>query len=111
MRSQESHHCHNTILEAFFSTGLLGLVPFTLMIIYSLKWIVKSSRLSGIFSQPLTLHAACCIAGLLVTSPLESKLAVKLTLFHPLFFFYMVTLDREIHFAGVAQKSTRKELQ
>jgi hypothetical protein len=95
-------NCHNTMLEVLFSTGLVGLIPFTVMLLYSLRWIVRYTRLAKVFSRALALHAACAVGALLAGSLSEARLCVRLTPFQPLFFFYLATLDRERHFLRLA---------
>jgi len=91
----QADHCHNMVIEVFFSTGLLGLVPFVLMVLYSLRWVVSFPRLCQVFSPRLAAHAACTIVALLATSFSEARLCASMSPFQPLFFFYLVMLDRE----------------
>jgi O-antigen ligase len=91
----EPPHCHNEMLEVFFNTGLVGLVPFVAMILYSIKWIIHSARLQNLFSKSLALHAMFLITMLLVSAMFEVRLSGKLTPIQPLFFFYLMILDRE----------------
>ena len=94
----QPYHCHNAVLEVFFSTGLLGIIPFLLILMYSLKWIKSFSRLRRAFSTDLALHALCCVVIVLVSSLFEPRLAGKLDPVQPLFFFYLLILDRERNF-------------
>jgi len=94
-------HCHNMLLEVFFSTGFAGLLPFLAMLLYNLRWLLGSARRQEAFSKELALNAACSVLAILATSVFESRLAVRLTLFNPLFFFYLVALDRERCFRGL----------
>jgi O-antigen ligase len=91
-------HCHNEVLEVFFTTGLLGLIPFLLMFVYSLNWLRRSSWLSRTFSTDFTLHAICVVVMLLVSSIFEARIGGKLFPTHLLFFFYLLTMDRAKHF-------------
>lgn len=91
-------HCHNTMLEVFFSTGFVGLVPFLAMVLYNLRWVYMGPRLQRTFPRDLALNGACAVVAILTTSMLESRLVVRLTLFEPLFFFYLIALDREQYF-------------
>ena len=88
-------HCHNEILEAFLNTGIMGLIPFIGMLIYSLGWIKNSSKLQKTFSKDLAIHAACVVAILLTSSMFASRLTGKLSPVQPLFFFYLLVLDRK----------------
>jgi O-antigen ligase len=99
------HHCQNEILEVFFNTGLLGLVPFIGMLMYNLKWIRYSSKLQHVFSKTLALDAMCLLAMLLVLSAFEIPLSGKLTPVQVLFLFYLMTLDREGHLRRVDLKT------
>ena len=100
-------HCHNALLEVFFSTGFVGLIPFVAMLLYSLKWIVASARLQHVVSKGLALNAAAAVTALLVASLFEARLAVRLSLFEPLFFFYLITLDRERYFHKLSLERER----
>ncbi len=91
----EPSHCHNELLEVFFNTGFVGLLPFIIMILYSLKWIVKNPVLKDYFSYDLAVHGACIIAMFLTSSFFEARIAAKLLPAQPLFFFYLFALDRE----------------
>jgi len=92
-------HCHNEILEVYFNTGILGLIPFLVILIYSLKWIFNYSRLRRLFSIDLILHAICVIIMLFVSSMLEIRISGRLSPAQPLLFFYLLILDREKTFS------------
>ncbi len=94
-------HCHNEILEVFFTTGILGIIPFMTMFAYGLIWIIRSSRLSRTYSTTLTLHAICVVAMLFVSSLFEARIGGKLLPTHVLFFFYLLILDREKYFSNL----------
>jgi O-antigen ligase len=102
-------HCHNMMLEVFFSTGFAGLIPFTALILYNLRWVFLGPRLQRSFSRDLALNAACAVVAILITSLFESRLAVRLTLFEPLFFFYLTTLDREHYFHRFRTPEQRRD--
>lgn len=91
----QPYHCHNEVLEVFFNTGLVGLIPFFAIFLYSLRWIRNSSRLQRTFSPNLSLHAVCVVVVLVTSSFFVSRVAGKLCPVQPLFFFYLLTLDRE----------------
>jgi O-antigen ligase len=95
-------HCHNAMLEVFFSTGLLGLFPFILFLAYSLKWIWDYPRLREVFSTDLTLHAVCSVVILLGSSLSEAILGVRLSPVQPLLFLYLLALDRKVALCRVA---------
>lgn len=100
-RDFQPMHCHNEVLEVFFTTGLLGLILFVTMFVYSLNWLRRSSWLSRTFSTDFTLHAICVVVMLLVSSIFEARIGGKLSPTHLLFFFYLLSLDREKHFSNL----------
>jgi len=91
-------HCHNELLEIFFNTGVLGLIPVLAMFTYSLGWIVNFSSLRSIFSTDLALHAICVVAIFLFSCLFEPRLGGRLIPIQPLFLFYLLTLDRKKYF-------------
>lgn len=91
-------HCHNELLEVFFNTGVLGLIPILAMFIYSLRWIIKFSALRRAFSTDLALHAVSVIVLCLFPCMFEPRFGVRLIPIQPLFCLYLLTLDREKHF-------------
>lgn len=91
-------HCHNELLEVFFNTGILGLIPLTAMLTYSLAWIVNFSRLRQVFSRDLALHAVCVVVIFLFSCLFEPRLGVRVMPIQPLFCFFLLTLDRKKHF-------------
>jgi O-antigen ligase len=94
----EPSHCHNEVLEVFFSTGLLGVVPFAIMLILSLNWLRRSVRLSRVFSRNFTVHAICVVIMLLVSSMFETWIGGRLAPVQPIFFLYLLALDRQRDF-------------
>jgi len=103
-------HCHNAMLEVFFSTGFLGLFPFMLILVYSLKWIWDYARLRAAFSTDLALHAVCCVVILLGSSFSEAILGVRLSPIQPLFFLYLLALDRKVALGNVPVRSEGRRL-
>jgi len=97
-------HCHNEFLEALFSIGFLGLIPLVCMYIYNVKWINSFSRLREIFSADLALHASCVVIILLVSAFFEVRISVRLIQYQPLFFFYLLMLDREKQVAFIKKR-------
>ena len=97
-------HCHNEFLEALFSMGFLGLIPLVFMYIYNLKWIKTFSRLREIFSTDLALHASCAVIILLISAFFEVRISVRLLQYQPLFFFYLLMLDREKQFVIMKER-------
>lgn len=91
-------HCHNELLEIFFNTGVLGLIPVLAVFAYSLGWIVGFSALRRAFSADLALHAVSVVVIFLFSCLFEPRLGVRLIPIQPLFFFYLLTLDRKKYF-------------
>jgi len=97
--SYQPAHCHNEVLEVFFTTGLLGLIPFLIMFVYSLNWLKRFSWLSRTFSKNFALHAICVVIMLLVSSGFEARIGVRLLPTQPIFFLYLLALDLEKDFS------------
>jgi O-antigen ligase len=91
-------HCHNELLEIFFNTGILGLIPALAIFTYSLGWTVRFSALRRAFSTDMALHAACGIVICLFSCLFESRLGGRLLPPQQLFFFYLLVLDRKKDF-------------
>jgi O-antigen ligase len=101
--SFQPYHCHNALLEVFFNTGIIGLIPFLLILVYDLKWIMTFSRLRCTLSAGLALHAICSIVILLTSSMFEISLVARVAPAQFLFFFYLLVLDREKRFRTTAE--------
>jgi len=56
------------------------------------------SMLRRVFSTDMALHAICVVAIFLFSCLFEPRLGVRLIPIQPLFFFYLLTLDRKKHF-------------
>jgi len=91
-------HAHNEFLEALFCTGIVGLIPLVLLYLYNLKWLGYFYQLKNIFSSELALHASAVMVMFLVSTFFEARISVRLLPFQPLFFFYLLLLDREKEF-------------
>jgi len=76
-----------------------------LLYIYNLKWIIFFSRLKRIFSSDLALHASAIVVMFLVVNIFEARISEKLLPFQPLFFYYLLILDREKHFAIMGREN------
>jgi len=87
-------HCHNEFLEISFNTGFLGLASFLGMLFYSSKWLRQHMMLRRAFSKDTAIHAACVITMLLLASMFEDRIGSKLSPIQPLFFLYLLALDR-----------------
>jgi len=102
-------HCHNEALEVFFSTGFLGLLPFVAMVVYNSKWVRDSAGLQHVFSRTLALHAMCLVAILLVSFMFEVRLSGPLSPIQPLYFFYLIALDRAGYFRRLSAQRCAPE--
>lgn len=105
----EPPHCHNEALEVFFSTGLLGLVPFVAMVLYNTKWVWDPVGLEHAFSRTLALHAMCLVLMLLISFMFEVRLSGPLSPIQPLYFFYLMTLDRKRYFRRLSAQRCAPE--
>jgi len=92
-------HCHNEYLEISFNTGLLGLASFLGMLFYSSRWLRRHTTLRRAFPKDTTIHAACVITMLLLASMFEDRIGSKLSPIQPLFFLYLLALDRTDDFS------------
>jgi O-antigen ligase len=93
-------HCHNEFLEIYFNTGLLGLASFLGMLAYSSRWLLQHTMLQRVFSRDTALHAACTVTMLLLASVFEDRIGSKLSPIQPLFFLYLLALDRADDFSS-----------
>ena len=107
MEEYQPPHCHNDLLEVFLSTGLFGFIPYLIFCVYGLKWPIKYTRLRGVFSEGLALHAVCILVMVFFTSIFESNIGNRLTAIQPLFFFYVLILDRESDFSKQLKHSEK----
>ena len=89
-----SSHAHNEILESLVTTGLVGLIPLLMMMSYSLLWIIDHGRLRRVFSKDISIHALCLVVILIMSSFTESWITTRISPVQPLFFFYLLILDR-----------------
>ena len=92
-------HCHNEFLEISFNMGLLGLAPFLGMLGYGSRWLRQHTMLRRAFSRDTAIHAACVITMLLLASMFEDRIGSKLSPIQPLFFLYLLALDRADDFS------------
>ncbi|HYR88199.1 MAG TPA: O-antigen ligase family protein [Terriglobia bacterium] len=93
-----AYHSHNTVLELLVATGLLGTLPFLLLVSYSLKWLTRFVELCKSFSVVLALRAIAVIAAILSSTVTESDLATKIGPLMIVFMFYVLALDRQAVF-------------
>ena len=98
-----AYHAHNTFLEVTLSTGLLSAIPFVALLVYSLKWLFRFSRVLKAFSLGFALRATTVVSAILSSTLTESELATKLGPVLVVFLFYVLALDR--HEAFLTQVS------
>ena len=92
-------HLHNSFIETLFSLGLLGIVAFLVLGIYSIKWLIRFHQLHQDFSPEFTLRAVSIVSMVLLNSLTESSLACKINPVMLLYFFYLVALERKQYLA------------
>jgi O-antigen ligase len=94
-----AYHSHNTFLEVLLSTGLMGFLPFLVLIVYGTTWLVRFSEVCRSFSLGFTLRAATVMSAIVSSTMTESELAVKVGPVVILFVFYLLCLDRRLAFS------------
>jgi O-antigen ligase len=100
-----AYHAHNTFLEVLLSTGVLGALPFLLLVVYSLTWLVRFSWLLESFSLGFALRAATVVSAILNSTMTESELAIKIGPVLVVYLFYVLSLDRQAAFLRAPQLS------
>jgi O-antigen ligase len=93
-----AYHAHNTLLEALLGTGLIGAIPFVLLLAYSSTWLFQFTRLRNSFSLEFTLRAIAVITIILGSTLTESDLVTKIGPVSIVFLFYVLALDRQRYF-------------
>ena len=76
------------------STGLIGTLPFVLLITRSLKWLTRFGDMAASFSKLFALRAAAVITAVISSTMTESDLATKIGPLVIVFIFYVLVLDR-----------------
>jgi O-antigen ligase len=92
-------HCHNEFLESLFSMGVIGFTGLVMMFLYNLKWVTHFSFLQRAYPKSIALHGVAVIVIFLVSSMFETRITEKLRPLQPLFFYYLLLLDRAGEFA------------
>jgi O-antigen ligase len=90
-----AYHAHNTLLEALLGTGLIGTIPFILLVAYSTTWLFRFTRLRASFSLEFVLRAIAVISIILGSTLTESDLVTKVGPVTIVFLFYVLALDRQ----------------
>ena len=98
-----AYHAHNTFLEVLLSTGVLGALPFLVLVVYSLTWLVRFSWLLESFSLGFALRAATVVSAILSSTMTESELAIKIAPILVVYLFYVLSLDRQPAFLRASQ--------
>jgi O-antigen ligase len=93
-----AYHSHNTFLEVLLGTGLLGAIPFLLLLAYSTAWVFRFSQLLKSFSMDFMLRAIAVVTLILSSIFTESDLVTKIGPMTIVFFFYVLALDRRSAF-------------
>jgi O-antigen ligase len=97
-----AYHSHNTFLEVLLATGVVGMLPFLLLVSYSLKWLTRFRELCRSYSPAFTLRAVAVITAVLSSTMTESDLATKIGPVMVVYMFYILALDRRAVFAVAA---------
>jgi O-antigen ligase len=90
-----AYHAHNTLLEALLGIGVVGAIPFMLLLAYSATWFFRYTRLRASFSLEFTLRAIAVITITLGSTFTESDLVTKIGPVTIVFLFYLLALDRQ----------------
>ncbi|MBN2326537.1 MAG: O-antigen ligase family protein [Candidatus Omnitrophica bacterium] len=111
-RGSLESHAHNDFIEVFLARGFLGLIPFLLMCIYSLKWATHTFPIRKILGLSLSSHAAAVVIMLVFVSSmfqiqLNSNAGAPLLLF----FFYILCLDRYKQLSSLAKVPVQQLFQ
>lgn len=102
-----AYHAHNTLLEVVLSTGLLGALPFVVLVAYSLTWLARFSWLVQAFSLGFTLRAITVVSAILSSTMTESELATKIGPIVIVYIFYVLSLDRRAAFLQASRLQSR----
>jgi len=90
-----AYHCHNAFLETFFGVGLLGFIPFVVLLFYSTSWLHNFKKLSRVYSSEFALHAVTIVSIVLTNSITESYISMKVNPIIVIYLFYILALDRK----------------
>ena len=93
-----AYHAHNTFLEVVLGAGLLGALPFFVLMGYSLRWLARFSELCLTFSAGFALRAIAVIVAILSSTLTEADLATKIGPILIVYMFYVLSLDRHAAF-------------
>jgi hypothetical protein len=92
-------HAHNTFIEVILTTGLLGALPFLVLMAYSLKWFARFKELYRPLSLGFALRATTVVSSVLTSTMTEADLAVKIGPIAIVYLFYLLSLDRQAAFS------------
>ncbi len=96
-------HAHNSFLEVFISSGILGLIPFFFLVVYCFRWVTRYFRLRKALTPDVANHAISVMVMLTPVLMIESAMAARITPVSALAFFYLLLLDREGHFRNMRE--------
>jgi O-antigen ligase len=88
------HHAHNAFLESLLTTGLLGAIPFIVLVIYSITWLIRFQQLHREFSSGFALRAVSVVSIALISSIIEPYLSSKIGPVTVIYIFYLLALDQ-----------------
>lgn len=94
-----AYHTHNGFIEVLLSTGLLGAVPFAVLVIYSIMWLTGFSQLRQRFSLEFALRAISVVSMVLISSITNPYVGTKINPIMIIYIFYLLALDKRRHFA------------
>jgi O-antigen ligase len=95
-------HTHNGFLEHFFGMGLVGLIPYVALVLYSIKWLTASQERRSQFSAGFVLRAHSVMLAFYIASLFEVPLGSKITPIGILIVFYVIALDKGRSFSQEA---------
>jgi len=98
----DASHAHNTFLEVLITTGIFGLIAFSLFLLGSSQWFFRFRRLERVFGLEFSLRAVCVTATLFLSTMTEIYICGRVHPIMMLFFFYALVLDKRWYFERVA---------
>jgi len=87
-------HSHNAFIEHLVGMGILGIVSFLILMLYSTKWIFDFKRLCRQFSMQFTIRAATIMIVFYASSLTEVPMGAKVSPLMAIIIFYILVLDR-----------------
>lgn len=87
-------HAHNTLIEILLSMGLVGVIPFMMIVTYGLSMIAQFRKLCQRYSSDFALRAVSVICIIFMSFITESILGGKIGPIAMIFIFYFLALDK-----------------